>query len=199
MKNSCVSDHHALSTLGANSSCLKLADRIHRIVANCILKQLPSSEDDGCDVYLSVNPTAIVRAQFDEANNKADLPYFLPGRILFIYGQAPRSGSFTIDLRPVYDDNSEDVIFLRITVDLDSYHVSRDSFIHGKWLGEEENGYSGILPRRFFVISVLIQTYGYEIAIEGYHFATYYHRIAITKDARIEVSENVPMDPVEFY
>lgn len=140
-----------------------------------------------------------VKAQ-DVSNNVRDLPNYKPGRTIYMYGRAPSSGIFNIDLVPEYDDKySDEVIALRLGVDVATYHVSRNSFIHGKWLYEENDGYSGIQPRRFFNIIIIVQNYGYEISIGGYHFTTYYHRIPITKNMRISVSEEVYMEPIELY
>ncbi len=117
-----------------------------------------------------------------------------------MYGKAPASGIFNIDLVPEYDDKySGDVITLRLGVNVESYHVSRNSYIHDKWLYEENDGYSGIQPRRFFSIVIIVQTYGYEISIGGYHFATYYHRVPYTKNMQITVSKGVYMEPMEYY
>ncbi len=120
--------------------------------------------------------------------------------MIFIYGNAPRRGTFDIDLIPIYDTSSTDIC-LRITVDIDTYHVTRDSRIHDQWMYPEggDDTYAGILPRRPFVFYIAVQSYGYEIAIEGYHFTTFYHRIAFTKEMKISVSEYILLDYIEYY
>jgi hypothetical protein len=133
-----------------------------------------------------------------QSGTTSELTYFQPGKVIYIYGKAPASGSFNISLIPQYDGGySDDVITLKLIVDLDTYHVTRTSFAYGQSLYEENDGYSGILPRRFFSIVITVQLYSYEITINGYHFATYYHRVPYTKNMKISIDRE--MDPVEYH
>ena len=136
----------------------------------------------------------------DASNNEHEVPYFKPGTIMYLYGKAPQSGQFNIDLIPRYDgEYTQAAICLRVTVDIDSYHITRNSFAHEKWLYEEVDGYSGIRPRRFFAITILVQVYGYEISIDGYHFATYNHRVPFTEYMKIVVDDHVNLEPIEVH
>ena len=143
---------------------------------------------------------AAVRAQQSQSGTTAELLYFGPGKIMYIYGKAPVSGSFNIDLIPEYNGAySTDTIALRLTVDVDNYHVTRNAFKYDQWLYEENDGYSGIQARRFFSITILVQTYSYEISIDGYHFATYSHHVPYTKNMQISIDQDIHLDPIEYY
>ncbi len=131
-----------------------------------------------------------------------DLDYFLPGRTINLYGYAPASGKFLIDLIPIYIGlyAGEQAICLRLEVDIDIYHITRNSLAHGtEWFDAEDEGYSGLLAGRFFSLSIIVQMYSYEIVVNGYHFATYQHRIPFTKVMRLQTDSHVRLEPYEYY
>ena len=131
------------------------------------------------------------------------MEYFLPGCTTTMFGYAPPNGTFQIDLIPEYGQGQyalEDAICLRMIVDMDTYHITRQSLAHGtEWFAQEDEGYSGLLPGRYFIMSIITQTYGYEITVNGYHFATYYHRIAYTQDMWITVDTHVRLEPIDYF
>ena len=120
-----------------------------------------------------------------------------------MYGYAPKNGKFQIDLVPEYEQGGyslEDAVCLRMVVDIDTYHIVRNAFAHGsEWFAQEDDGYSGLLPGRYFTMSIICQMYGYEIVVNGYHFATFYHRIPITQTMWITVDPHVRLEPMEYY
>lgn len=141
---------------------------------------------------------AQVEVQHVERNTTgvgSPLPYYKPGRVIYIYGKAPSTGIAEFDL---YPQNYEG-INLRLTIDAENYHVLRNSYVHDKWLTAETEGYSGILPGRFFSITIICQMYGFEIAVNGYHFATYYHRIPFYKNMWIGLNHDIYVTPFEYY
>ncbi len=121
----------------------------------------------------------------------------MPGRVIYIYGKAPASGLFHIDLIPEYDGHyATDIISLRLGVDIDNNQVSRKCYLHDKLLHEDKDGYSGIQPHRFFAITITVQIYGYEISIGGY--ATYNYRVPYTKNMRIAVNQDLYLASIEY-
>lgn len=119
-----------------------------------------------------------------------------------MYGYAPKNGKFLIDLIPVYEGKFKDevAICLRLEVDIDTYHISRNSLAHGtEWFDAETDGYSGLLAGRYFQMTIVAQMYSYQIIINGYHFTTYQHRIPFYKDMRVVADDHVRMEPMEYY
>ena len=143
-----------------------------------------------------------VKQQVEQTTNSLVLPYMLPGRVIKLYGYAPRSGKFLINIAPEYEKGGyqlDRAIALQLEVDVDTYHIIRRSFAHGtEWSDAETDGYSGLLPGRHFSLSITVQMYSYAIHVNGYHFATYYHRIPITKRMWITVDENINLRPIEY-
>ena len=131
------------------------------------------------------------------------LEYFLPGNTIYMFGYAPPNGHFMIDLRPHYEEGEYslgEAICLRLIVHMDSYHITFQTSAHGiDWFFQEDSCYSGLLAGRYFIMSIITQTYGYEIEINGYHFATYYHRIPYTETMWINVDQHVRLEPIEYY
>ena len=139
--------------------------------------------------------------RYGATNNEATLAYFLPGRVVSIYGKAPDSGTFDIDFSPEAGSYGalENAICLRLSVDIENYHITRNSFAHGDiWFAPEDEGYTGLLPGRFFSITVTVQIYSYEINVNGYHFATYYHRVPYVNSMVVQVDSGVKVDPIEY-
>lgn len=130
-----------------------------------------------------------------------DLSYFGPGRTINLYGYAPADGKFVIDLVPRNADlyHDENVICLRLEVDVETYHISRSSLAHGtEWYDAETDGYSGLERGRYFQLTIVVQLYSYAIMVNGYHFATYQHRIPFYKEMTITLDDRVAYQPIEY-
>ena len=118
-----------------------------------------------------------------------------------MYGYAPAKGRFLIDLVPEYDGkfSLEEGLCLRLTVDIDTYHIIRNSYAHGGvWFAAETDGYSGLLAGRYFQMTIVVQMYSYEILINGYHFTNYQHRIPFTKRMWIMADQHIRLEPIEY-
>ncbi len=136
------------------------------------------------------------------SNNAQNLPHFLPGNTVNIYGYAPAAGTFNIDVVPEYGTSGyslDDAICLRLSVDIENYKIVRSSFAHGtEWFVSEDEGYTGLERGRYFQMTIVAQTYSYQILINGYPFTTYYHRIPFTEQMWITVDPTVKIEPIEY-
>ena len=160
--------------------------------------------NDSCNVISTLLYAALDANNQFAVGQDVTVNYYTPGSITYMFGYAPPSGQFTIDFIPQYEPGSayvlDDAICLRMVVDMDTYHIIRQSFAHGdEWSVQEDDGYSGLYTGRYFTMAIVAQTYSYEIMVNNYHFATYYYRIPITKSMRVVTDANVRLEPIEYY
>lgn len=114
---------------------------------------------------------------------------YQPGNVIYVHGVAPSNGEFSIHLYST-DPQKFTVpmaadIALSMKPLLNESSVILNSLIGGRWgVPQMEKG-SPFEPSKPFVVAITWQLYGYEIAINGVHFASYNHRLPFTFNSTI--------------
>ena len=86
----------------------------------------------------------------------------------------------------VFNIKRGDDIFLHFNPRFEDNCVVRNSYIGGSWEEEERYGEFPFRPNEHYSAAIILQEEGYEIAINGYSFASYEHH-PVTGTATIEV------------
>ena len=109
-----------------------------------------------------------------------------PGKKIYIQADAPRSGRLAVDLygNDAWELSREGMpgVFRAIHINprFDQNCVIRNSHQNGRWEQEERGGGMPIRPGDRFIVCVTFQSHGFEIAFNGWHFATFRYRTQFT-------------------
>ena len=109
-----------------------------------------------------------------------------PGKKIYIQADAPRSGRLAVDLygNDAWELSREGMpgVFRAIHINprFDQNCVVRNSHQNGRWEQEERGGGMPIRPGERFIVCVTFQSHGFEIAFNGWHFATFRYRTQFT-------------------
>lgn len=109
-----------------------------------------------------------------------------PGKKIYIQADAPRSGRLAVDLygNDAWELSREGMpgVFRPIHINprFDQSCVVRNSHNNGRWEQEERGGGMPIRPGERFIVCVTFQSNSFEIAFNGWHFATFRYRTQFT-------------------
>lgn len=108
--------------------------------------------------------------------------------MIYIQGKSPETGRFSIDLLTCdpYETcaHGRKDIALHINSQFDTTPpvVVRNTYTNGRWEHEETSGGMPLKAGETFVVAITWQLYGFEIAMNGWHFAKYSpHRLPTTE------------------
>ena len=120
----------------------------------------------------------------------------LPGKKIYIQGDAPPTGRFAIDL---YNNDAWEIskrgqpgvsrgIHINPRFDVHPQAIIRNSHSGGSWGHEEKHGGMPIRPGERFTACVTFQSNSFEIAFNGWHFTTFNYRIGLTPATTVILS-----------
>ena len=117
-----------------------------------------------------------------------------PGKKIYIQSDAPRHGRFGAD---IYGNDAWEIcrdgqpgVFraLHINARFDERCVVRNTHNGGRWGSEERGGGMPIKPGERFILCVTFQANSFELAFNGWHFATYRYRTQFTPTTTVLLS-----------
>ena len=65
-------------------------------------------------------------------------------------------------------------------------------------LGEDEGGMP-FLPNAPFEVVIVAQQFGFEVGVNGTHFATYEHRMPLAKDMTVMLTNVPSIETIQYY
>ena len=111
-----------------------------------------------------------------------------PGRVLYVEGTAPDEDRFAVDIfnyKPweivSWEMGNDIALHINPRFNEDPHVIVRNTCTKGQWEEEERGGGMPIRPGENFIVAVTWQQYGFEIAVNGWHFATYKYRHPISE------------------
>ncbi len=128
------------------------------------------------------------------------------GRVVYIKATAPSSGDFKIDLLPMLPREmncqwNKVSLVLHAKFSSNPQAVTRNTYgplCNGVELGETSGGMPFIAGEPFEML-IVAQQFGFEIGVNGSHFASYDYRTALSRDMTIMLTNVLNIENIEYY
>ena len=132
------------------------------------------------------------------------LKQFSVGSVIYINATAPSSGDFKIDLLPLLPKDMELKWPTKVSLTLDSKFgatppgVTRNSSGCGVEVAESDGGMPFVAGEQFQV-TMVAQQFGFEIGVNGRHFASYAHRLPLSSHMIVMLTNVPAIEAIELY
>ena len=134
------------------------------------------------------------------------LKHFSVGRVIYIKATAPSSGDFKIELLPYLPKDiecqwSKVSLVFHAKFSATPPGVTRTSY--GVTCGGEETGESdGGMPfdaGEQFQVTIVAQQFGFEIGVNGSHFASYTYRLPLSSHMTVMLTNVPAIETIEYH